>query len=134
MDVMHVIEKLWAAGECCFREGTEPLRQWIEAQKDRLYAGKADEIIAELCQRRHAIAVTSPGNKGKRERLLSVIGYLENRAHQMPYDKIIKQDLELGSGSVEGAVKNIIGKRGSAPLLARLRRQLSKLVAQSVGL
>jgi hypothetical protein len=29
----------------------------------------------------------------------------------MPYDQIIKQDLELGSGSVEGAVKNIIGKR-----------------------
>jgi hypothetical protein len=111
MDVMHVIEKLWTAGECCFREGTEPLRQWIEAQKDRLYAGKADEIIAELCQRRHAIAVTGPGNKGKRERLLSVIGYLQNRVHQMPYDKIIKQDLELGSGAVEGAVKNIIGKR-----------------------
>jgi hypothetical protein len=40
-----------------------------------------------------------------------VIGYLENRVHQMPYDKIIKQDLELGSGAVEGAVKNIIGKR-----------------------
>jgi hypothetical protein len=29
----------------------------------------------------------------------------------MPYDKIIKLDLELGSGAVEGAVKNIIGKR-----------------------
>ena len=28
----------------------------------------------------------------------------------MPYDKIIKQDLELGSGAVEGAIKNIIGK------------------------
>jgi len=111
MDVMHVIEKLWTAGECCFREGTEPLRRWIEEQKERLYAGKADEIIAELCQRRHAIAVTGPGNKGKRERLLSVIGYLQNRRHQMPYDQIIKQDLELGSGSVEGAVKNIIGKR-----------------------
>ena len=111
MDVMHVIEKLWTAGECCFREGTEPLRQWVEAQKDRLYDGAADEIVAELCQRRHAIAVTGPGNKGKRERLLSVIGYLQRRLHQMPYDKIIKQDLELGSGSVEGAVKNIIGKR-----------------------
>jgi hypothetical protein len=111
MDVMHVIEKLWTAGECCFRESTDPLRQWIEAQKDRLYAGNVDEIIAELCQRRHAIAATGPGNKGKRERLFSVIGYLQNRRHQMPYDQIIKLDLELGSGSVEGAVKNIIGKR-----------------------
>lgn len=111
MDVMHVIEKLWIAGESLFREGTEPLRQWIDAQKDRLYDGKVDQIIAELCQRRHAIAPTGPGNKGKRERLLSVIGYLQKRVHQMPYDKIIKLDLELGSGAVEGAVKNIIGKR-----------------------
>ncbi len=29
----------------------------------------------------------------------------------MPYDKLIKVDLELGTGAVEGAVKNIIGKR-----------------------
>jgi hypothetical protein len=29
----------------------------------------------------------------------------------MPYDTIIDADLELGSGSVEGAIKNIIGKR-----------------------
>lgn len=111
VDVMHVIEKLWVAGECLFREGSEPLRHWIDTQKDRLYAGNADEIVAELCQRRHAIASTGPGNKGKRDRLLSVIGYLQNRIHQMPYDKILKLDLELGSGAVEGAVKNIIGKR-----------------------
>jgi len=111
IDVMHVIEKLWTAGECLFREGTDPLRQWIDVQKDRLYTGKVDEVIAELCQRRHVIATTGPGNKGKRERLLSVIRYLEKRIHQMPYDKVIKLDLELGSGAVEGAVKNIIGKR-----------------------
>jgi hypothetical protein len=40
IDVMHVIEKLWTAGECLFREGTDPLRQWIDVQKDRLYTGK----------------------------------------------------------------------------------------------
>lgn len=111
IDVMHVIEKLWTAGQCLFREGSKPLREWIAVQKDRLYAGKVAEIIAELCQRRHAVAHTGPGNKGKRERLLSVIGYLENRVSQLPYDEIIKQDLELGSGAVEGAVKHIIGKR-----------------------
>jgi arylsulfatase A-like enzyme len=31
-------------------------------------------------------------------------------------------------------MKNLVGKRGSAPLLARLRRQLAQLVARSVGL
>jgi hypothetical protein len=111
IDVMHVIEKLWTAGECLYQEGTQPLREWMEAQKERLYAGDVDAIVADLCQRRYAIASTGPGNKGKRERLLGVIRYLENRVSKMPYDKLIELDLELGSGAVEGAVKNIIGKR-----------------------
>lgn len=111
IDVMHVIEKLWTAGECFHREGTESLKEWIHAQKAHLYAGEIDVIIAGLCQRRHGIAPTGPGNKGKRDRLLGIIRYLEHRVAKMPYDKIIKQDLELGSGAVEGAIKNIIGKR-----------------------
>ncbi|CAN5632647.1 hypothetical protein BH11MYX1_BH11MYX1_02930 [soil metagenome] len=111
IDVMHVIEKLWTAGECFHPEGTKLLKEWIDEQKAHLYAGEIDAIINGLCQRRHGIAVTGPGNKGKRERLLGIIRYLEKRVSKMPYDKIIKQDLELGSGAVEGAIKNIIGKR-----------------------
>lgn len=111
IDVMHVTEKLWTAGECLFREGSEPLREWIDVQKHRLYTGKLDDLIADLCQRRHLIPPTGPGNKGKRERLLGVIRYLEKRVAKMPYDKLLKLDLELGTGAVEGAVKNIIGKR-----------------------
>lgn len=111
MDVMHVVEKLWTAGECFLDEGTTPLREWIDVQKDRLYGGDVDAIIAELCQRRHAIAPTGPGNKGRRDRLLGVINYLNKRVAKMHYDKLIKLDLELGTGAVEGAIKNIIGKR-----------------------
>lgn len=111
MDVMHVVEKLWTAGECFLAEGSDVLNQWTDVQKDRLYGGKIDDIIAELCQRLHAIPRTGPGTKGKRDRLLGVIRYLEKRVAKMPYDKLRQLDLELGTGSVEGAVKNIIGKR-----------------------
>ena len=111
IDVIHVIEKLWTAGECFLAEGSQPLRDWMDAQKDHLYAGEIDAILAGLRQRFDAIARTGPGTKGKRERLFGVIRYLEKRVSKMPYDQLIKQDLELGSGAVEGAVKNIIGKR-----------------------
>jgi hypothetical protein len=111
MDVMHVIEKLWTAGECFLAEGSAPLNEWIETQKDRLYGGKLDAILAELRRRLSAVPRTGPGTKGKRDRLFGVIRYLEKRTAKMPYDKILKLDLELGTGSVEGAVKNIIGKR-----------------------
>jgi len=111
MDVMHVIERLWSAGECIHREGTSELQAWVETQKDRLYRGRVDLIVRELRRRFEATPKTGPGNRGKRKRLAGILRYIEKREGQMPYDELIDQDLELGSGSVEGAVKNVIGKR-----------------------
>ncbi len=111
IDVIHVVEKLWSAGESLYREGTAECAEWVEARKDELYAGKASKIVALLKQRLDAIPRTGPGNKGKRERLHAAMRYIEKRLDCLPYDKLIAEDLELGTGMVEGAVKNIIGKR-----------------------
>jgi hypothetical protein len=111
IDVMHVIEKLWTAGECIYAEGSHALKKWVERQKKRLYGGAAAQIMAELHRRLDATPKTGPGNKGKRERLTDVIRYLEKRLDRLNYDELLAQDLEIGSGAVEGAVKNVIGKR-----------------------
>lgn len=62
-------------------------------------------------RRYHAVPETGPGNKGRRERLWSAIRYLEKRLTLMNYKDLADQDLQLGSGMVEGAVKNLIGAR-----------------------
>ena len=111
IDVMHVIEKLWSAAEALYREGSRECTEWAEARKDELYAGKADAIVALLKRRLDQISRTGPGNKGKRQRLDDVMRYIEKRLDRLRYDQLIAEDLELGSGAVEGAVKNIIGKR-----------------------
>jgi len=111
IDVMHVVEKLWSAGESLYREGTVECTKWVEARKDELYAGKANEIIALLKRRLDQTPKTGPGNKGKRQRLHDVMRYIEKRLDRLGYDRLIAEDLELGTGVVEGAVKNIIGKR-----------------------
>jgi hypothetical protein len=111
IDVMHVIEKLWAAGECIFKEGSKPLRQWVERQKKRLYGGAPGKIVAELQQRLVSTPKTGPGNKWRREQLTAVIRYLVRRQERMNYRELTASDLETGSGAVEGAVKNVIGKR-----------------------
>jgi hypothetical protein len=54
---------------------------------------------------------TGPGNKSKRERLEKTQRYLEKRLGQMNYKELRAQDLEIGSGAVEGAVKYVIGRR-----------------------
>jgi len=111
IDVMHVIEKLWSAGECLYQEATNACRKWVEARKDELYAGRADAIVAHLQRRLDATPKTGPGNKGKRFRLEKAIAYLEKRLECLRYDLLIKEGLVLGTGAVEGAIKNIIGKR-----------------------
>jgi len=111
IDVMHVIEKLWTAGESVHPEGSRELQEWVELQKERLYGGQVPALLTELRHRLAAIPKTGPGNKGKRERLGQTLRYLEKRESKLNYSELLAQDLEIGSGMVEGAVKNIIAKR-----------------------
>jgi hypothetical protein len=111
IDVMHVIEKLWTAGESIHPESSPELKKWVDCQKKRLYSGKAPKIVAEIRGRLKRTPRTGPGNKGKRERLTNVMNYIENRIDKLDYKQLLDQDLEVGSGAVEGAVKHVIGKR-----------------------
>jgi hypothetical protein len=111
LDVMHVVEKLWTAGECIFQEGSSELQRWVSRQKKRLYGGRPGKIVEDLARHLEGTPQTGPGNKGKRERLSDVIRYIDKRLDRMNYKHLIAQDLEIGTGAVEGAVKNVIGKR-----------------------
>lgn len=111
VDVMHVSEKIWMAGECLHPEGSAELKAWMKRQKQRLYGGKEALIVSELRAALEATPRTGPGNKGRRKRLTNAVNYLEKRLDKMNYASLIEQDMEIGSGMVEGAIKNLIGKR-----------------------
>lgn len=112
VDIIHVIEKLWKAGECLYREGSDEVREWVEAQRERLYRGEVEDILYELGNRLDAIPKTGPGNKGKRKRLEQIGQYIVNRGpERMNYDELLARDLEISTGMIEGAIKNIIGRR-----------------------
>lgn len=111
VDVMHVIEKLWNAGTAVHREGSPEHRAWAEAQKDALYGGRVDEIIAELDARLAATSKTGPGNKFRRTKLSQTRNYIAKRTAMMNYDELLRRDLEIGTGAVEGAIKHIIHRR-----------------------
>ncbi len=111
IDVMHVVEKLWDAGSSVHREGSAECRAWVEAQKDALYAGDAPKIVAELEHLLARIPRTGPGNKFRREKLGEIRAYIDKRVAMMDYAKLLESDLELGTGPVEGAIKNLMGRR-----------------------
>jgi hypothetical protein len=111
IDVMHVVEKLWSAGSALYREGSTECARWVELQRERLYDARIHLILDDLRQALKVTPKTGPGNKGKRERLAEVKRYLANRLDHMNYKDLLAQDLEIGTGQIEGAIKNVIGKR-----------------------
>jgi hypothetical protein len=111
LDIMHALEYVQKAGACLYREGSRELQAWFNEKRALVYEGQTKKLITELKKRCLGLPTTGPGSKGKRKRLEKAIAYLENRLHMMHYGWLIDQDLEIGSGSVEGAVKHVVAKR-----------------------
>jgi hypothetical protein len=115
IDWYHIAEKLWEAGGCLYREGSAELRAWVTQQQSRLRKGQAAEILTELGRRRAAIPKTGPGNKGRRDRMRRIINYLTEHRRRMRYAELRRDDLDIGTGAVEGAVRNLVGLRLDGP-------------------
>jgi len=108
IDIYHVTEAVWEAGQCLYKEGSDELTEWVNAQKEALYDGRAAEIVAEIDKR---LAQFDPSKQTVRERLRKVRNYIDKRADKMDYKRLREQDLEISSGAVEGAVNYVIAKR-----------------------
>jgi len=111
LDVCHVVEKLWALGHRFHPEGSEELKEWVEELKGLVYRGQAEELLKRLQELLRREPRHGPGTKGRREALASLIGYVEPRLAMMQYADWLQQDLVIGSGQVEGAVRHLVGER-----------------------
>jgi hypothetical protein len=127
IDFWHVAEKLWEAGTLLFKEGTAALREWYTAHKSLLRRGKASAIVDELGKRIAAVARTGPRNKWRRKRLIDIQKYVAEHQGRMRYDRLRRDDMVIGSGAVEGAVRNLVGIRLDGPGM-RWGRQRSEHV------
>lgn len=110
LDVAHVVEGLWEAGRCFYRDGSKALRKWIDGQKKLLFAGDIAAVLVELRNLKKSLG-RGQKKKKRRERLADILKYLKKRQAMMCYGELMDEDFEVGSGAVEGAVKHIIGKR-----------------------
>lgn len=115
LDWFHVVEKLWTAGTCLHREGSSQLANWVAQQTKLLRRGRVSAVLDAIEQARRTIPKTGPGNKGKRERLRDIHKHLAKHKHRMRYHLLRDQDLDIGSGAVEGAVRNLVRIRLDGP-------------------
>jgi hypothetical protein len=107
LDIVHVIEKLWAAARC-FHTATDPATEdWVGAKTARILAGDAPgaahDIRAEA-DRRHL-------TDGQRTAADTACRYLENNADFVHYDQALASGWPITSGAVEGAARHLVADR-----------------------
>ena len=115
LDGYHIVEKLWKTGKALHRKSRTQLETWVAAQKKRLRRGQLEDVLAELRSILDATPRTGPGNKYRRTVLEKTLDHFTQNAHRMQYHRLRRQDLEIGSGVVEGAVRHLIGVRLDGP-------------------
>ena len=127
LDWFHVVERLWEAGQVFHQQGTSELNECVGKQTAALREGRVSAVLDTLRGGLTTIPKTGPGNKGRRTRLEAQLRFLENHQKRLRYAELRADDLVIGSGVIEGAVRNLIRMRLDGPGM-RWGRQRSERV------
>lgn len=107
LDLLHVLEKLWAAAYTLHPEGSRQAEVFVRERALRILRGGVSQVVKGLRQ-----TVTKRRLRGERRKtLLAVAGYYYRNRSRMRYDLYLRRGWPIASGSVEGACKNLIKDR-----------------------
>jgi hypothetical protein len=106
LDIYHVAEHISDAAKGLFGVGTAAAASWLEGGRRLVlsdgWAGLCDHIGATL---------TSAPELAGDAALVELTGYFAAHTERMNYAHRLHTGRSIGSGMVEGAAKNLIGKR-----------------------
>jgi hypothetical protein len=106
LDIYHASEHLSGCAQVLYGEGSAEGRAWVDAARQALLSGGATAVQAQLSAARSA--TRSPTKRGA---LDGVARYFTRRAEYLGYAERLASGQSIGSGLVEGACKQVIGKR-----------------------
>ena len=115
LDYYHVCEYLWDAATAAHGEGDKETMRYFEQLKERLRTDGPAPVLASLRAHLAKIPKKGPGNKGRRKRLSDAIRYISKRVDQMPYKQQREEGLEIASGAIESAVRQVVAIRFDGP-------------------
>ena len=105
IDWYHASEHIWDCGKAIFGEGSGEAHRWVKKCQDFLWGGWTKRLLDDLKEQRKKYR----GNK--REALETLIRYISTNEERMRYDVFRSKGYDIGSGKVEAACKNVVGKR-----------------------
>jgi len=115
IDWFHVVEKLWACGEAIFPNHRESVARWYAAQTKQLRRHGIGAVITTLRAALALVPRTGPGTKRRRNLLAKTVHHFLRHMSHMNYASLRARDLDIATGAVEGAVRNVVGMRLDGP-------------------
>jgi hypothetical protein len=104
VDFYHASEYIWDAGKAVWDEGTDEAKDWGEKYCHRLKHDGPAPVLREL----RALALACSATP---EPVAKAITYFENQSPRMDYPLYVEQGLQIGSGSAESGVQQVVGCR-----------------------
>lgn len=106
LDIFHVAEHIAETARVVYGEGTPEASQWLEAGRSAVLHEGEVGVSRQITATRQLMRSTR-----KRESLDALQAYLSNHTDHLNYADRLAQGRSIGSGQVEGACKNLIGRR-----------------------
>lgn len=100
VDHFHVSEHLWDYAKAAYGEGTVQARRWASDKCHRLKHEGPSPIL-------RSIARQQPSGTEAQEELRQLQVYMDNHADRMDYPALIAQGIDIGSGPMENACKQL---------------------------
>lgn len=107
VDLIHVIEYLWAASFAFNAEGSQEAEAWVSERLLQLLRGKCSDVAAGI--RRSATLRNLTGEK--REAADTCADYLLKYSAYLRYDLYLAQGLPISTGVIEGACRHLVKDR-----------------------
>jgi len=107
VDFIHVLEYLWKAVWCFYREGNPAAEAWVRRLALGVLDGKAT-IVAGIIRRAATRAGLEPD---KRKGADACAAYLTNKARYLDYPRALKEGWPIATGVIEGACRHLVKDR-----------------------
>lgn len=106
IDIYHASEHLSDAGKALFGTGTPEATAWLEAGRQRLLSDGWFGLCEQIGQ-----ALLDRPDEACQAAMDELTTYFSKHTHRLNYAHRLHTGRPIGSGMVEGAAKNLIGKR-----------------------
>lgn len=106
LDIYHAIQHIATAAKMLFGEGTSEAACWLEQGRNALLS----DGWWGICEHIGATLVTD-NSLARQQAMDGLRSYLANHQERLNYRLRLHQGRSIGSGMIEGAAKNLIGKR-----------------------